>query len=120
MIAVVYMFGPMHGRTEYLTEPLQGRREIIVPNPPMFQEYRFGEPFGMPRPSMMAERHIYVLYDQIEDGVQEGAIYLHHESCCDQGYEASDDYKQHFRRMEDRPRIVDVPPSIRDKRKGKK
>ena len=109
MIAVIYMFGPMHGMTEYHNGPLQREREIMVPNPPSFQEYRFGEPYGPPRTSMLAERHVYFLYDQMEDGVQEGAIYLHHEQCCDRGYDTSEDYKRMFNRRENRPQILPLP-----------
>ena len=96
MIGVVFLFGPYHGHTEYRQPPLQPEVRIAgYEQPvPMFQEYRFGEPYGPPRPSMMREMHVYVLHDVLDMGTEEVATYLHREDCCDKDYSHSEDYKR--------------------------
>lgn len=95
MIAVVFMFGPAHGKAMFFNAPLQ--QQIRVPSddiPPMFQEYRAGVPYGDPRDSMLRGTHLYRLHDVFENGVEEGAIYFHEEDCCEKDYTHSREYKQ--------------------------
>ena len=96
MISVVLLFGPNHGQIMYLKD--RPKEQIMVPSlsepRAMFQEYRFGEPYGDPRPSMMNRTHVYEFHDALENGVEEVAIYIHAEKCCDEGYEKSEHYKQ--------------------------
>lgn len=109
MIACVYIFGPLHGKLEFTEPPIKPEVMIIVPNAPSFQRYEFGEPYGPPVTSMMADRHIYRMHDMFDQGTEECAIYFHHEDCCEKDYSHSEEYKN-LRPvdMKDLPRFKDV------------
>lgn len=109
VIAIVLMFGPCHGQTHYAQGPLQQQMFFIAGDEPqaMFQEYKFGEPYGPPRPSMLGETHMYTFHDAIENGTEEVALYLHDERCCNQEYDKSEHYKKN------RPRTPDEMPRVR-------
>lgn len=84
-------------------------------NVPMFTPYEFGEPAGPPRPSMMIQRHTYVLHDVFDQGTEVCAIYFHNENCCDKDYgktEAFRDFNRTNKRKEE-PR-----PSIKRPKRG--
>lgn len=114
MIAIMLFLGPAHGKTIYVngSEPLQKQMFAVEPVGPSFQPYVAGEPFGPPRTSMMTGRHIYTLLDVFDHGVEEGAVYIHDEDCCDKSYERSDNFKDAFPHGPNReyaPRIMDAP-----------
>lgn len=94
MIAVIYAFGPLHGKVEFAKEMPPRQVQInMLAQQPMFQRYEFGEPVGPPRPSMLRERHTYVLHDVFDQDVEQCAIYFHHEDCCEKDYSHSEVYK---------------------------
>lgn len=104
MIAVIFMFGPCHGHTAYAQAPLSN--EIFmeeINHEGRFEQYRFGDPFlthGSPyNEPMGTRRHVYKLHDVFDMDVEEGAVYFHHERCCDRTYEKSDDYKRNHIEM---------------------
>lgn len=109
MISAHLLFGPCHGEIMYIQER---PGDTIRAHPkgeavPMFQKYEFGEPVGMPRPSMMAETHLYRLHDVLENGTEEVVLYLHDEQCCDKELDKSDHYRKN------KPRTPDEMPRIR-------
>ena len=123
VIAVVLMFGPCHGQTHYTQGPLQQQMFFIAGDEPqaMFQEYKFGEPYGPPRPSMMSmNRHVYALHDVFDQGTEEGALYFHDENCCEKDYSKSRDYKRNGPIDRDKlPRFKD-PVDMFDRPRPKK
>lgn len=116
MIAVILAFGPEHGRTFYVQPPLQQQIFTMEDVMPSFQEYRFGEPFGDKKPSMMNPRHTYALHDVFDQGMEECAIYFHADECCEKTYEKSKDYRFKVSE-EDRPRYKD-PAKFWQPRRG--
>lgn len=118
MIAAIFMFGPEHGKTQYMQAPLP--KEVYVMEQPvnMFQQYREGEPFGPPRASMTTGRHMYKLHDVYDQDVEEGAIYFHHEDCCEKTYETSQDFKHNGPR--EQPKIGYADPMRRPSKKIRK
>lgn len=108
MISVVMLFGPCHGQISYSKTRPPEQIQTIAENEPraMFQEYKFGEPYGDPRPSMMMQRHIYRMHDILENGTEEVAIYLHEENCCEHDYSKSRHYKENMPiSRDDLPRV---------------
>lgn len=94
VIMVTLVFGPEHGRTFTWEGPLPD--PMVVPSEvvPMFQRYEFGEPFGPPITSMLVRKHTYIQVDTYDQGVEEAAIYFHHENCCSDTFEQSAAYKE--------------------------
>lgn len=117
--AIQLVFGPCHGQhiiwtSMPLPDPMVAL-ESYGDNVPMFTPYEFGEPAGPPRPSMMIQRHTYVLHDVFDQGTEVCAIYFHNENCCDKDYgktEAFRDFNRTNKRKEE-PR-----PSIKRPKRG--
>lgn len=122
----LFMFGPCHGTSMEIGDP-QPTFILLEPHTPRFEEYRFGEPHRPTHDLRVSGgrpahgRHEYQLQEVYDAGLDQCALYLHSEMCCDKGIpvEGGEAMQAHLaatrRQRRDMLRDFDyLPPTLRE------
>lgn len=86
MIAAVFLFGPCHGTTMVWERLDRNKSQYYLLENQENVVFDLDDE-RLPSPMVhMPKRHIYDLYDIVESGIEECAIFFHSENCCERTY----------------------------------